>query len=162
LRYNLLALVGTTSISIANIIAAHCSNDLIGKDSIEKITLLITDKNETIIDQISTSLNHIISELEFKLPPIEHLIIDGEDLHQIIYDMKSILNKIDEPCILDITGGRKIMSVGATLAWLEEKQKEWLISYYLLKHGGNEYHSRYLHQLLDDEWDLFYWSDIRD
>ncbi len=113
-------------------------------------------------EQIEKPLLHRIEqtsqEMGWELPKLTFNSINGTDLFQIQSDVSNILRNRDS-FILDITCGRKIMAIGATLAYVKSNAEAKLLSYYLSRQlGTNEATDRLIQYLMDDEWSLTYYE----
>ncbi len=82
--------------------------------------------------------------------------INTERLEGILDDISH--NLPNDNFIIDITAGRKIMSVAASLAFMRNSQtgdNSTYMSYYLLKTSSTEFFKdKTIFQLLEDEWEL--------
>lgn len=157
MMYLLFALCGSSLNGIHNIILSHIIRK---KHNISAITLFLTDSlYPDFFTELNAMLEKSATQLKIEIPTLSHKIINGENLITIKSDISQILQSQNSPFILDITAGRKVMAVGAALAFQLSKVTEKLISYYLLKGTFNTYSkNRLIQNLLDDEWSLTYYK----
>ncbi len=153
----LIATCGTSLNGIHNILFSHLIK---GEHSIKRIILLLTkDLFGSFVEDLISMIAKTNEQMGWKLPAPETHEIPGEHLLEIRDAVVAILNKHDQ-FILDITAGRKVMAVGAAMAFAQAKTKNKVISYYLLKGDTMAPATdRLLQQLLSDEWELQYYPE---
>ncbi|RMG28764.1 MAG: hypothetical protein D6732_18430 [Methanobacteriota archaeon] len=151
----LIATCGASLNGIHNVLFAHYTK---GEHAIKRVVLLLTKQllNSFFNDLVSL-IQKTNDQMGWKLPLPEKQVIPGENLIEIRTAIGKILDKYDE-FILDITAGRKVMAVGAAMAFDRAQVKNKVISYYLLK--GDVVApatDRLLQHLMADEWELQYY-----
>lgn len=152
----LIATCGTSINGIHNILFSHY---LKKNHKFDNIILLLTESLlGQFFDDLTDRLNKTNSEMDWKLPLPEKRKIPGENLNEIKNAIQKILDE-HESFILDITAGRKIMAVGAAMAFESAKANNKVIAYYLLKgETVAPTTDRLIQHLFQDEWDLQYYS----
>ncbi len=158
MKTTLIATSGTSINGIHNILFAH---HIKRAYEFDKIILLLTEKLtgkffEDVVERIEKSN----SEMNWNLPKPEKRTIPGENLIKIRDAIMEIL-KDYQHFVLDITAGRKIMAVGATIAFQQTKAEHKELAYYLLKGDTTTPATdRLIQQLLPDEWTLDYYKEV--
>lgn len=162
----LFSTVGTTPKAVANAIAAHMLK-LSEKDEIHCYFIVGSAPSETFPNRTSSNIDQVILEFNDNKSNLSQLkkmnihfhsdqLIDiyeqdlVENVALLVQQIAPLLGEEDR-VILDITGGRKIMTGSVLLSIGILKQKKpscsFEIAYYWLKHFTQEYLNRKLYQL---------------
>ncbi len=150
----LLIMCGTAVKAVHNIILSHLLKD---EFTISKVVLLVSKSahKDFAVDVIEL-VEKSSEQIEISNPVISYVQISDVVLDDIITDVEN--NLPEDKFILDVTGGRKIMAVGAAIAFQKSNAKSKSMSYYLLNTEFDRYYQDILIQdLFEDEWILTYY-----